>query len=159
MNKERYISHGSDLSDAIGEIKQLRYPFMLVTNAMPPQKQHHESEYEIKRKQMAHFFRSVVPTYAKCAGITEEQARGELQIKFCRTAEVLKDESGEYDLLWLEEDKFRVFEQGKAYHVQSVASMSNAELADFINKSKDYVLQQYGVNISNYTRKYKTKEL
>lgn len=154
---ERYISHPQDLSDAVGEIKNLRYPFMLVTTAMPPKKEHSE-EWEKKQRQMAYFHRSVVAEYAKVAGITEEEAKYELMIKLSRVGEI-KESGGEFDVVWLEQNKLRVFEEGKRYYVQSIADMSNAELADLIERSKNYLLQYYGVRVKEYVRNYKTKEL
>jgi hypothetical protein len=158
MNKEYYISHPQDLKDAIDDLKELRLPFMLLAKSTAPTKEHVD-EYEKKRKQMAYLFRSVVPAYADCTGVTEEQARGELQIKFARCGEIIKDSSGEYDIVWLDGDKFRVLEQGKIFQVQSIASMSNAELSGTIEKSKNYILQQFGVIIKEFINIFKTKEI
>ena len=154
----KYISHPQDKIDAQNALNDIKYPSMIFVERMPPTKEHQE-EYEKKQKQMAHFFRSVVPTYAKHAGVTELQARGELQIKFKRTGEIVIDETGAYDVVWLDGDKFRVFEQGKKYLVQSIGDMTNAELSDLIEKSKQYILQQYGVDVPEYKRKLKTKEI
>jgi len=156
--KERYISHGSDLNDAIGEIKNLRYPFMLITTKMPPTKLHGD-EWDNKMKQMAYFHRSVVAEYAKVAGLTEEEAKYDLMIKLGRVGEVKQDESGSFDIVFLEEDKLRIFESGKIFYVQSIADMSNSELSDLIERSKNYLLQYYGLRVKEYVRNYKTKEL
>ena len=157
MTKNFYVSHPQDFTDAINEIKRLPYPMMLLSKQMPPTKEHAD-EHEKKRKQMAHFFRSVVPTYADCAGLTEEQARYELQIKFARCGEIITNESGEYDVVFLEKDKFRVFEQGKKYAVMSIAAMNNAEIAYLIEESKNYILMQYGVVVKEIINP-KTKEI
>jgi len=156
---KKYLAHPQDKIDAQNELNGISYPAMIFVERMPPTKENVD-DYEAKRKQMAYFFRSVVPTYAKCTGVSEEQARGELQIKFARCGEILVDEdTGEYDVVWLDEDRFRLFEQGKMYNVHSVADMTNAELAELINKSKDYLMIQYGAEIEEKKRELKTKEI
>lgn len=154
----KYISHAQDKYDAINELKGIGYPAMLVVEKMPPTKEHTE-EYEKKRKQMAHFFRSVVTTFSRVAGISDEQARTELQLKFARCGEVIVEESGEYDVVWMDNDRLRVMEQGKMYYVHSVADMTNSELSTLIEKSKDFLLIQYGAEVPEIKRKIKTKEI
>jgi sarcosine oxidase gamma subunit len=158
MNREYFVSHPQDLKDACDDLKGLRYPYVVMSKSTAPKKEH-KDEYEKKRKQMAYFFRSITPTYADCAGIGEEQARYELQSKFGRCGEIKQDDSGEFDVVWIEGDKFFVMEQGKKYLVHSIADMNNAELADLIEKSKNYILQQYGVMVKEFINNYKTREV
>jgi hypothetical protein len=158
MNKQYHISHPQDFTDAINDLRGLRLPYILMAQSVTPEKCH-IYEYGKKKRQMAYYYRSVVPTYAKCCGITEEHARSELQIKFARCEEVIKTEDGEWDIIFISEDKLRVIEEGKVYRVQSIADMSNTELSDLINKSKDYILMQYGTHVPDRILNFKTKEI
>lgn len=155
--RERYISHGQDLTDAMSEIRDITYPYMLITNRMPPQK-HHTDEYSKLRKQQAYFFRSVAKTLSDVAGIDEQQARCELQKRFLRCGEIITGEGGEFDVVWIEGELVS-FEQGKRYYIRSIADLSNAELAEFIEKSKNYILMQYGKACPEFVRDFKTKEV
>lgn len=76
-----------------------------------------------------------------------------------RTAEIISDESGEFDVVWLEGDNLRVFEQGKQYYVRSVGDLSNPELSDLIDKSKNYILMTYSVQCPEHVRKGSDKSI
>lgn len=97
MNKERYISHGQDLTDAISEIKNIRYPYMLVATRMPPEKIH-ENEYETKRRLQAYYYRSVVTTYARAAGIDEMQVDMSCNQNSC--AQQKSSQMNQESLMW-----------------------------------------------------------
>lgn len=155
--KEFYINHGQDLITAMSEFKMLPLPFWLIGKPTTPTKDN-KDEYEKFRKQMAYFHRTIVPDYAREAGVNEVEAKAELQIKFARVGEILVD-GGEYDVLWLEQNRLRVFEEGKYYYVLSIAGMNNKQLADFIEQCKHYLLTQYGVMVKEYNRDYKTKKI
>lgn len=158
MNREFYISHGADRHNAEIEIRDIPYPYMLIVKRMPPEKEHTE-EYKKRRKLLAYFHRGICPQYAEAAGITEPQAKSELQIKFARCGEVIISEAGEFDVVWLDEDRLRVMEQGKTYYVESVGSMGIDRLSEFCNKCRDYLLVQYGVHLQEFVDKFKTKEI
>lgn len=154
----KYVSHADDKHQAKQELDNVPYPFVMITQRMPPTKEH-ETEYDKKQRQMAYFHRSIVPEYAKEAGLTEDLAKAELQIKFARTAEILEDESGEFDVMWLEVDKLRIFEQGKQYYVLSLAGMDNATLAAFIEQCKYYLLAEYGIHVKEFINNNKNKKI
>lgn len=158
MSKNWYISHPDDLSTAKQELKDLPLPYYLMTVKATPEKIH-ENEWDKKMRQMSYFHRTVVPSYAEAAGINEDEAKAELQIKFGRCGEIKTSANGEFDVLWVEEDKLRVFEQDKKYYVLSIAGMDNATLAEFIENCKRYLLAQYGIQLRDFSKQYKTKEI
>ena len=135
----------------------LRYPYLLVTNSMPPQKIN-EDEYNKKRRLQSYFFRSVCTTLAECSGIDEHEARYELQKRYLRTGEIVESESGTYDVVWKDEE-LKSFEDGKRYIVRSIGDLSVKELSELVDKSKNYILITWGVNCPEYQRKFKTKEV
>jgi len=143
---------------AISEINSIPYPFIIMAKSASPTKEH-EDEWNKKIRQMAYLHRSIIPVYADCIGETEDKAKVELQIKFARTGEVMVDDSGAYDVTWVELDKTRIFEHGKMYYVHSVADMSNKEISDFIEQCKRYIYTQYGVHIGEFISNYKTKQI
>lgn len=156
--KHIYISHPQDLTDAFSSLKGLPLPYVLMAQKQTPEK-YHEDEYEKKRKLMAYFHRTIVPAYAEQDGITEDQAKAQLQIKFARVGEITIDESGEYDVVWMENDKTRIFEQGKKYYVLSVAGMDNKTLRLFIDQCKRYLLTTYGLHLFEHEYVGETKTI
>lgn len=157
--KEFYINHPQDLKDCYDTLKESVLPIFVYTDRAVATTEHSD-EFEKRRRLMAYFHRSIVTAYADAAGLTEEQAKGELQTKFARCGEVEVDEAGQFDVMWLDEDKFRVMEQGKHYYVESIASMPNDRLSKFCNNCRDYILMQYGVHVKTFiNNKIKTKKV
>lgn len=156
MSREYYLSHPQDIRDMCDDIKEKTLPLIVVADRAVPEKIH-EDEYAKRSRQMSYFHRTICVEYATAAGVNEQEAKYELLLKFGRCEEIIVDENGEYDVVWVENDNMMVFEQGKKYRIQSVANMPNDELARLIQQCKDYLLQYYGVMVTNFNKKYKTK--
>jgi hypothetical protein len=153
---ERYINHPQDITDLINELKDKSLPLQIMVMKAVPEK-HHEEEHEKRRKQMAYFHRTICTAYADAAGVDEQRAKYELLVKFGCVEEIIEDESGEWDTVWLDNDKLRVFTEGKGYRIMSVGALANDQLARLIDQSKNYLLQYYGIMVTEFERKYKTK--
>lgn len=156
MNKEYFVNHPQDKKDAFDAI-DAPYPYKIIVQRLPVTPIHAD-EYEKRRKLMAYFHRSIVPEFSKAAGVSEVEAKAELQMKFCRVGEILVDETGEFDVMWIDTDRYFIAEQGKHYWVESIAGMSNDRLSEVVNNVKDYILQQYGVFVKDYINT-KTKKI
>lgn len=158
MSKEFYLSHSQDKADAFQELDYIPYPYMLMakaTVATPEQ----GDEWDKRKRQMAYLHRSVVPEFADCIGETEDVAKVELQKLFLRCGEIAIDEAGQFDVVWIDGDNLKVFELGKQYYIQSVAGLSNKELAHFIEQCKRYILMQYGRRVREFINNNPTKKV
>lgn len=153
---ERYISHKQDIRDLMTELSDKVLPLRVWYDKAVPEKTD-THEYAKRSRLMSYFHRTICVEYAIAAGVNEQEAKYELLSKLGRCEEIVVTEEGEYDVVWLESDKLRVFEEGKKLKVQSVAGMNNNELSALINNCKDYLLQYYGIMVTDFKRKYKTK--
>lgn len=156
MNKEFFINHPQDKKDAFDAL-DVPYPYKIIIQRLPATPTHSD-EYEKRRKLMAYFHRSIVSEYAMAEGVTEERAKIDLMLKFARIGEVVIDEVGEYDVMWIDGDKTYVAEQGKRYWVESMGGMSNDRLSEVINNAKNYLFTQYGIFAKDYINT-KTKKI
>lgn len=154
--KERYLSHPQDVHDFTNELNRTTLPLQVMVMKAVPEKVH-ETEDGKRKRMMAYFHRTICVAYAKEAGVNEQEAKYELLSKFGVVSEVMKDKNGAWDVVSLRNGRMFVFSDNKDFEVRPISNMPNDELSDFINQCKDYILQYYGVMVTNFNKNYKTK--
>ena len=155
---EKYISHPDDKNQAKELLEGIRYPSLMILDTMPPKKEHND-EYDKKRRLQAYLFRTIIPTLSKHAGVDYAESEGLLRTRYLKAEEIIINSTGEYDIMWVDNENFHSFSEGKKYKTQSIGDLSVSELIEFIDNCKNYILRMYGVNCPTYQREFKTKEI
>lgn len=110
----KLITNTADLSDFWLLLKELDYPFYLVTKkAKQPGLNWNKTN--------AFFHRGIVSLYSSLTGLLEDEAKDELQIKFA-----LVEEHETY------------------YDVESIAGMSKERLVEFIQQCQVHIIKNFG---------------
>lgn len=130
------VFHSQDLKDAINLLEDIKKPYRIIAFPISPKKD--TLEHETKAKQMAFFHRGVVPTYSSLGGLTEQEAKEDLQCRFALVEE------------W-----------GDHFRVQSLSGMSIPRLAEFIEQCQVFLIQEFAVSASELLIKNigKTKKI
>lgn len=155
---EKIISHPDDKNQAKELLEGIRYPSLMILDSMPPKKEHRD-EHEKLRKLQAYFFRSVVPTLSSCAGCDYAESEGILRVRYLKAEEIIVNDDGKYDIVWVDGESFHSFTQGKKYRVRSIGDLSVPELIELVDSSKQYILMTYGTHCPEFIREFKTKEI
>lgn len=157
MSREYYLAHPQDIKDMCDDLKERVLPMHVHADSAVPDKTEHPDEYAKRLRMMSYFHRTICVEFGKAAGVGEEEAKYTLLSKFGAVNEIVKSESGEWDVVSIVNGKMFVFNDNTHHEVRPISDMPNNELSEFINQCKDYLLQNYGVMVTNFNKKYKTK--
>lgn len=127
----KHINHPQDLTDLHNELKSKRLPFKVVIAETAPHKEH-LTEYEKKRKQLAYFNRSIVPTYSRASGLREDEAKADLVYRFMSITDDEVESMGGMSNKRLSE----VIEQCQAFLIDNFGEQASEDLVLYINKTK-----------------------